>query len=98
MDNCTGIRRVVRIDFPLIMAQVQFVIVISGIGIVQNFIPILLLTQGGPGNATVVPGLDMYQSAFQNSQLGYGMGIGTLLFIAMLIVTSVVLRLSRPRT
>lgn len=98
IDNCIGFRRVVRIDFPLILAQVQFVIVIAGVGIVQNFIPILLLTLGGPGNATMVPGLDMYQSAFQNNQLGYGMAIGTLLFIGMLIVTGAVLRLFRPRT
>jgi alpha-L-rhamnosidase len=45
---------------------------------VQNFIPILLLTNGGPGSATLVPGLDMYQSAFSNDQYGYGMAIGTI--------------------
>ncbi len=98
MDGCSGLRRILRIDVPLILAQVQFVVVISGIAIVQNFIPILLLTQGGPGNATMVPGLDMYDSAFQNNQLGYGMAIGTLLFIAMLMVTGAVLRVLRPRT
>lgn len=98
IDNCTGFKRIMRIDFPLILAQVQFVVVIAGVGIVQNFIPILLLTLGGPGNATMVPGLDMYQSAFDNNQLGYGMAIGTLLFIGMLIVTSGVLRIFRPRT
>lgn len=98
IDGSRGLHRIVRIDIPLILAQVQFVVVIAGIGIVQNFIPILLLTRGGPGNATMVPGLDMYNSAFQNNELGYGMAIGTLLFVGMLIVTGVVLRVLRPRT
>jgi ABC-type sugar transport system permease subunit len=40
----------------------------------------------------------MYQSAFQNDQYGYGMAIGTLLFVALLIFTLVVMRTLRPRT
>ncbi|UOF89628.1 sugar ABC transporter permease [Fodinisporobacter ferrooxydans] len=98
LDGCTGVRRVLRIDLPLILAQIQFVVVVAGVGIVQNFIPILLLTQGGPGNATMVPGLDMYNQAFQNNQLGYGMAIGTFLFVGMLIVSMIVLRFLKPRT
>ena len=57
-----------------------------------------MLTNGGPGTATFVPGLDMYQSAFQNNQYGYGMAIGTLLFLVMLAFTVVVMRALRPRT
>jgi ABC-type sugar transport system permease subunit len=40
----------------------------------------------------------MYQSAFQNNQYGYGMAIGTLLFVAMLTFTLIATRLLRPRT
>ena len=80
------------IDIPLLMPQFRIVVILSGIFAVQNFVPILLLTNGGPGTATLVPGLDMYQSAFQNDQYGYGMAIGTLLFVAMLIFTLVVMR------
>ncbi|MHB1629748.1 MAG: carbohydrate ABC transporter permease [Bacilli bacterium] len=98
MDGSSGFHRIIHVDVPLIMPQIQFVVVLSGISIVQNFIPILLVTNGGPGNATMVPGLDMYQQAFQNAQLGYGMAIGTILFIGMMIVTGVALRLLRSRT
>ena len=41
------------------------------------------LTNGGPGTATLAPGLDMHQSVFHNHQYGCGMAIGTLLFVAM---------------
>ena len=98
IDGLNPVRRVFAIDIPLLMPQFRTVVILSGIYAVQNFIPILLLTNGGPGTATLVPGLDMYQSAFQNDQYGYGMAIGTLLFIAMLIFTLVTMRLLRPRT
>ncbi len=98
LDGLSAFRRVFAIDIPLLMPQFRIVVILSGIFAVQNFVPILLLTNGGPVTATMVPGLDMYQSAFQNDQYGYGMAIGTLLFAAMLIFTLVVMRALRPRT
>ena len=98
LDGLGALRRVFAIDIPLLLPQFRIVVILSGIYAVQNFIPILLLTNGGPGTATLVPGLDMYQSAFQNDQYGYGMAIGTLLFVVMLAFTLIALRLLRPRT
>ena len=98
IDGAGPLRRVFAIDIPLLIPQFRIVVILSGIFAVQNFVPILLLTNGGPGTATLVPGLDMYQSAFQNDQYGYGMAIGTLLFVAMLVFTLVVMRVLRPRT
>jgi raffinose/stachyose/melibiose transport system permease protein len=98
IDGVSALRRVFAVDIPLLLPQFRIVVVLSGIYAVQNFVPILLLTNGGPGTATLVPGLDMYQSAFQNNQYGYGMAIGTLLFVAMLIFTLFAMRALRPRT
>jgi raffinose/stachyose/melibiose transport system permease protein len=98
LDGLGAVRRVFAIDIPLLIPQFRIVVILSGIFAVQNFVPILLLTNGGPGTATLVPGLDMYQSAFASDQYGYGMAIGTLLFVAMLIFTLVVMRALRPRT
>ncbi|HET7016347.1 MAG TPA: sugar ABC transporter permease [Streptosporangiaceae bacterium] len=98
LDGLSAVRRVFTIDIPLLMPQFRIVVILSGIYAVQNFVPILLLTNGGPGTATLVPGLDMYQSAFQNDQYGYGMAIGTLLFVVMLIFTLMAMRLLRSRT
>ena len=98
IDGASALRRVFAIDIPLLLPQFRIVVVLSGIYAVQNFIPILLLTNGGPGTATLVPGLDMYQSAFSNDQYGYGMAIGTLLFVALLTFTLAAMRLLRSRT
>jgi len=98
IDGVSAVRRVFTIDIPLLLPQFRIVVILSGIYAVQNFIPILLLTNGGPGTATLVPGLDMYQSAFQSDQYGYGMAIGSLLFVVMLIFTLTAMRALRPRT
>jgi raffinose/stachyose/melibiose transport system permease protein len=98
LAGLSAIRRVFAIDIPLLLPQFRIVVILSGIYAVQNFIPILLLTNGGPGTATLVPGLDMYQSAFANDQYGYGMAIGTLLFVVMLVFTLAAMRLLRSRT
>jgi raffinose/stachyose/melibiose transport system permease protein len=98
LDGLGAVRRVFAIDVPLLLPQFRIVVILSGIYAVQNFIPILLLTNGGPGTATLVPGLDMYQSAFSNDQYGYGMAIGTLLFAVMLVFTLAAMRLLRSRT
>lgn len=98
IDGASVMRRIRQIDLPLIIPQIRFVVVIVGVAMVQNFIPILLLTDGGPGNATMVPGLDMYQAAFSSSEYGYGMAIGTLLFLGLLVFTFLILRFLKPRT
>ncbi|HEX3488080.1 MAG TPA: sugar ABC transporter permease [Streptosporangiaceae bacterium] len=98
LDGLGAVKRVFAIDIPLLMPQFRTVVILSGVYAVQNFVPILLLTNGGPGTATLVPGLDMYQSAFQNDQYGYGMAIGTLLFVVLLVFTLAAMRLLRPRT
>ena len=98
LDGIGVLRRVFTIDIPLLMPQFRIVVILSGINAVQNFVPILLLTNGGPGTSTLVPGLDMYQSAFSNDEYGYGMAIGTLLFIAMLVFTLAAMRILRTRT
>ena len=98
IDGVGALKRIFTIDVPLLLPQFRIVVILSGIFAVQNFIPILLLTNGGPGTASLVPGLDMYQSAFQNDQYGYGMAIGTLLFVVMLAFTLTAMRLLRSRT
>ena len=98
LDGAGVLRRIRSVDVPLLRPQFRVVVVLSAIYAVQNFIPILLLTRGGPGNATEVPGLDMYQSAFQSDQYGYGMAIGSVMFLGMLVMTVIAGRALRSKT
>jgi raffinose/stachyose/melibiose transport system permease protein len=54
-----------------------------------------VLTQGGPGFETMVPGLWMYYNAFSFQRMGYACAIGVLLFVAILGLTLLNLRYFR---
>lgn len=92
IDGTGVIRSFLRVELPLVMGQVKLIAVLNMIWSVQDFTTVLVLTQGGPGTSTMVPGMSLYQAAFLNQQMGYACAIGTLLFLVMLIITYVVLR------
>jgi raffinose/stachyose/melibiose transport system permease protein len=53
---------------------------------------VFILTRGGPGFRTMVPGLWMYFNAFSFQRMGYACAIGVLLFILILGLTLVNLK------
>ncbi|MEM7531910.1 MAG: sugar ABC transporter permease, partial [Chloroflexota bacterium] len=87
IDGATTWRRIRSVDIPLLMGQVKLLIVITTIFTFQNFGGMLVLTKGGPGYATMVPGLWMYQRAFQADHFGYASAIGVVMLVAMLAFT-----------
>jgi multiple sugar transport system permease protein/raffinose/stachyose/melibiose transport system permease protein len=97
LDGVTGLRRIWSIDVPLLLGQIKLFIVLGIIGIVQGFGTQLILgTDGGPGYATEVPGLKMYQEAFEGSRFGYASAIGLVLFIIVLVFTIISFTVIRP--
>lgn len=92
LDGATGLRRMISIDLPLIMGQVRLLGILSLIGGIQGFGAQLVLTRGGPGYATMVPGMWMYETAFSYSRMGYASAIGTSMFIVILGLTLVIMR------
>ena len=87
LDGASGFRQFLTIDLPLIKGQIRLLIVLSIITGLQALVGPLVLTNGGPVNATMVPGLYMYQQAFTYGRLGYASAIGVLVFIAVLSLT-----------
>ena len=87
IDGATTWRRIRSVDIPLLLGQIKLLVVITTIFTVQNFSGMLVLTKGGPGYATMVPGLWMYQRAFQADNFGYASAIGVVMLVAMLLLT-----------
>ena len=58
----------------------------------QGFQTQLILTDGGPGWATEVPGLRMYQTAFEGSRFGYASAIVVVFFIIIMLISLVLLK------
>lgn len=92
LEGAVGFRRFFRIDLPLLAGQIKFMLITGIIGGLQGFGIQLVLTQGGPGSSTNVPGWIMYQQAFFNSKFGYASMIGFALFIIIFLVTIINLK------
>jgi raffinose/stachyose/melibiose transport system permease protein len=95
VDGIGSFRRVWHIEIPLIKGQLKVILVLSIIGITQNLLPPLLLTQGGPGNATWTPVLYMYEQAFQYDTIGYALAIAFVLFVVSLVLAILTMRFLR---
>jgi multiple sugar transport system permease protein len=59
------------------------------IGSFKVFDQISVITQGGPGNSTLVLAYYIYQNAFQFYNMGYASAIAWMLFLAIFAITAV---------
>jgi multiple sugar transport system permease protein len=83
-----------HITIPMLSPTTFFVIVVSIIGSFQVFDLVFMMTQGGPGRATLVLVYYIYQHAFRWFGMGYAASIAFVLFIAIFVLTLIQLRLS----
>jgi len=97
IDGASGMRQFLTIDLPLIKGQIRLNMVLSIIGGLQALTGPLVLTNGGPVDATLVPGLYMYELAFTYGRLGYASAIGVYVFIAVLVLTILNMKLFRDK-
>jgi raffinose/stachyose/melibiose transport system permease protein len=87
LDGAQGWKRFRHVDLPLVSGQMKLLAVLGFIGGIQGFQTSLILTNGGPGDATMVPGLWLYQNAVTFDRMGYACAIGIVLFFIILGLT-----------
>jgi ABC-type sugar transport system permease subunit len=75
------------ITLPLLRPTSLFALVIGIIGSFEVFIPVYLMTGGGPGYASMVLVMAIYRAAFSNNQMGYASAIAVVLFFMILSVS-----------
>ena len=92
LEGCTGVRKFFLIDIPMVMSQLKLITILTIIGGVQSFQNVFILTRGGPGFKTNVPGLWMYFNAFSFQRMGYACAIGVCLFCIIFGLTVLTFR------
>jgi cellobiose transport system permease protein len=100
VDGAGPIRRFFSITLPMLKPTLIFVIVTSTIGGLQIFTePLLFAPAGGSGGGSVhqyqTVVLYMYQSAFQQFDLGYASTIAWMLFLIVILVAGLNFWLTR---
>ncbi|MGI6735030.1 MAG: carbohydrate ABC transporter permease [Bacilli bacterium] len=93
LDNCSTLKRIFKIDFPLLLGQVRYFFIFGLIGLLQDYSIQIVLTNGGPGYSTYVPGWYMYKLAFTSGRYGYASAIGMFLFVIILTISLVSFKL-----
>lgn len=93
IDGATLPRIIRSIHLPLLSGQFKFLIILSLIGIIQDFNAILIITGGGPMDSTYVPALQMYYAATKFDDLGYASALGVMMFLVILAITIVNMKL-----
>jgi multiple sugar transport system permease protein len=95
MDEASYRRRFFRIVLPWISPVVFFAIVYASIGALQVYESIVILTQGGPGDATRSMSIYIVEEAFGSFEIGYGASVSVIMTLVILIITSIQLLASR---
>ncbi len=87
IDGASTRQRLFFVELPMVLSQIKLVVILTIINAFQNFTIILVMTGGGPGTETLVPGLHLYRNAMAYNRMGYACAIGTVLFAMILILT-----------
>lgn len=87
IDGAGIIQTFRHITLPLLSPTIFFVIITNIVSVFQIFDEPYLLTNGGPGTATRTIALEIYQTAFQDMNIGYGGTISFVLFLIILVIT-----------
>lgn len=95
MDGTPAWRQFFRITLPYISPVVFFCIVYASIGALQVFESIVILTQGGPGDATRSLSIQIVEEGFGSFQIGYAASISVVMTVIILIITAIQQILSR---
>lgn len=74
------------IIIPNIRYHIQFIALWEALGLLTNYVTILLITNGGPGIQTEVWSLSAYHKAFNDQQYGYGAAISLMLILVVLVL------------
>ncbi|CAN5792278.1 sugar ABC transporter permease [soil metagenome] len=98
IDGASSWNRFLNITIPMIAPALLFVTVISVIGSFQVFDQVYLVTgNGGPGTATYVYNLHLFNEGFTFFRMGYAAALAYVLFAILFVITYFQLRLGRKR-
>ncbi len=87
IDGANAFKRFFHITLPILSPTLFLVVIMSMIGAFQMFDTIMALTEGGPGNSTMVEVYYIYKAAFENFQMGYASAMAYILFAIIMLIT-----------
>jgi multiple sugar transport system permease protein len=93
MDGATAVQTLQRVTVPLMMPILTTTLVLVVVETFNTFDMVLALTGGGPGDATEVLALSVYDQIFRQLNVGRGAAMAVVLMVINLLMIVVYLRL-----
>ena len=94
IDGANAWHRFRHVTIPMLTPTIYFNVLISIIGSFQVFTQALIMTSGGPNNATLTQVLYLYRKGFEDFKFGYASALAWALFIIIFIFAMLVVKSS----
>ncbi|AHK47261.1 putative UgpA, ABC-type sugar transport systems, permease component UgpA (plasmid) [Ensifer adhaerens OV14] len=86
MDGATPSQMFRRITLPLMMPTIMLYMLISAVSTIAVFGLVYALTRGGPGGATELVSIYIYNQSFTAFQLGYGAAVAVVVLLISVVI------------
>ncbi len=86
LDGAGPLREFFSITLPSLRQEIVVCVTVTVIAALSSFDIIYISTQGGPGNATLVPGLQIFYLAFSENRVGLASALAVTLMVLVLAV------------
>ncbi len=93
IDGANVLRRFRHLTLPLLMPVTFFVIVVAALLSARIFLMPFIITGGGPGNATRVLSMLIYETGFSYMKMGRAAAISVVLFAILMVLTVIQMKL-----
>ncbi len=86
IDGIPTWRTYVQVVLPMMRGVVVTTLVLVGSGIVRTYDLVVALTQGGPGQASQMPAVYVYNYMFGAGNIGQGLAASTMMLVTVIII------------
>ena len=97
IDGAGPVREFFSVTLPALRQEIGVCVTVTVIAALASFDIIFISTQGGPGNSTMVPGLEIYYLAFTERQVGQASALGVALMLLVLVCVLPIQWLTKER-
>jgi raffinose/stachyose/melibiose transport system permease protein len=95
IDGASWFREFISVTVPLLRYEIGVCLTVTVIAALAAFDIVYVSTGGGPGNATAVPGIQIYILAFTQRSIGLASALAVMLMLLVVVVIIPIQRLSR---
>ncbi len=89
LNGANGWQTFTRITLPSLRPIILFTVIMSTLATINLFDEVMVLTGGGPANATLTLGLYLYRVAFQNINYNYGSAVAWVIVLVAAVIAGV---------